>query len=93
MQCIPEMKIISCIGLSQIAKHEDNYKLKLSPPNNQINWPIQAIQTHFDWRTKMRGRKENGPTNPANYSDHTLKNKDFYYYQGKCYGNCKNKYL
>lgn len=31
----------------------------------------------------------NGPTNPANYSDATLRNKDFYYYQGKCYGNCK----
>ena len=31
---------------------------------------------------------ENGPTNPANYTDYNLKNKDFYYYQGKCYGNC-----
>lgn len=33
----------------------------------------------------------NGPTNPANYSDSTLRNKDFYYYQGKCYGNCSGK--
>jgi hypothetical protein len=32
---------------------------------------------------------KNGPTNAANYSDYSLKNKDFYYYQGKCYGNCK----
>lgn len=32
---------------------------------------------------------ENGPTNSANYSDATLRNRDFYYYQGKCYGNCK----
>jgi hypothetical protein len=32
---------------------------------------------------------ENGPTNPANYTDYGLKNKDFYYYQGKCYGNCR----
>jgi hypothetical protein len=31
---------------------------------------------------------ENGPMNPANYTDYNLKNKDFYYYQGKCYGNC-----
>jgi hypothetical protein len=38
---------------------------------------------------KCVGGNENGPTNPANYSDPTLKNKDFYYYQGKCYGNCK----
>jgi hypothetical protein len=32
---------------------------------------------------------ENGPSNPANYTDYNLKNKDFYYYQGKCYGNCR----
>lgn len=32
---------------------------------------------------------ENGPSNPANYTDGSLKNKDFYYYQGKCYGNCR----
>lgn len=31
---------------------------------------------------------ERGPTNPANYSDFTVVNKDVYYYQGKCYGNC-----
>jgi hypothetical protein len=34
---------------------------------------------------------ENGPKNVANYTDYSLKNKDFYYYQGKCYGNCQNK--
>lgn len=31
---------------------------------------------------------ERGPTLTANYSDYELANKDFYYYQGKCYGNC-----
>ena len=33
---------------------------------------------------------ENGPYMTANYTDYTLttKNNDFYYYQGKCYGNC-----
>jgi len=31
---------------------------------------------------------ENGPKNVANYTDYNLKNRDFYYYQGKCYGNC-----
>ena len=31
---------------------------------------------------------ERGPTLTANYSDYELINKDFYYYQGKCYGNC-----
>lgn len=32
---------------------------------------------------------ESGPSMTANYSDYSLRNKDFYYYQGKCYGNCK----
>lgn len=31
----------------------------------------------------------NGPHFVANYTDYALKNKDFYYYQGKCYGNCE----
>jgi len=30
----------------------------------------------------------NGPTRTANYSDYNLQNRDFYYYSGKCYGNC-----
>ncbi len=34
---------------------------------------------------------ENGPTNSANYSDYNLRNRDFYYYNGKCYGNCTGK--
>lgn len=29
-----------------------------------------------------------GPTYKSNYGDAFLRNKDFYYYQGKCYGNC-----
>ncbi len=35
----------------------------------------------------VAGSKQ-GPTLTANYSDYELVNKDFYYYQGKCYGNC-----
>ena len=31
---------------------------------------------------------QQGPLVRANYSDIFVKNKDFYYYQGKCYGNC-----
>jgi len=33
---------------------------------------------------------ENGPIMKSNYNDIYLRNKDFYYYQGKCYGNCRN---
>lgn len=31
---------------------------------------------------------EKGPTDTRNYGDKTLKNKDYYYHSGKCYGNC-----
>lgn len=33
---------------------------------------------------------ESGPIMKDNYSDYMISNKDFYYYQGKCYGNCPN---
>lgn len=32
-----------------------------------------------------------GPTNRANYGDQRLTNRDFYYYKGKCYGNCSSQ--
>ena len=33
---------------------------------------------------------EKGPKMKSNYSDITVTNRDYYYYQGKCYGNCPN---
>lgn len=30
-----------------------------------------------------------GPHNKLNYGDITVRDKDYYYYMGKCYGNCK----
>ena len=30
----------------------------------------------------------NGPSMKSNYSDFLLVNRDYYYYKGKCYGNC-----
>ena len=30
----------------------------------------------------------NGPSVSSNYSDTTIQNRDFYYFKGKCYGNC-----
>jgi len=32
---------------------------------------------------------ESGPYQKTNYGDIFIRNKDFYYYQGKCYGNCE----
>ena len=34
---------------------------------------------------------ETGPNNRSHYGDVLLRNKDFYYYKGKCYGNCANE--
>jgi hypothetical protein len=39
--------------------------------------------------SKCVSGNESGPTMKANYSDIFVKNRDFYYYNGKCYGNCK----
>ena len=40
--------------------------------------------------TKCVRGNSTGPTNQSNYADIFLKNKDFYYYKNKCYGNCQN---
>ena len=34
---------------------------------------------------------EQGPLIETNYSNFLIKNRDYYYYQGKCYGNCGNQ--
>jgi hypothetical protein len=34
---------------------------------------------------------EKGPTIKANYGDTSLQNRDYFYYRGKCYGNCKDR--
>jgi hypothetical protein len=31
---------------------------------------------------------QSGPSVKSNYSDKTIINRDYYYYRGKCYGNC-----
>ena len=37
----------------------------------------------------VQGNKQ-GPTNKGIYNDTTIKNKDVYYYRGKCFGNCSD---
>jgi hypothetical protein len=39
--------------------------------------------------SKCVSGNENGPFYKTNYGDVFLRNKDYYYYQGKCYGNCQ----
>ena len=38
--------------------------------------------------SKCVAGNEAGPTIKSNYSDVSVLNRDYYYYQGKCYGNC-----
>lgn len=38
--------------------------------------------------TKCVAGSAQGPTSKLNYGDITIRNRDFYYYKGKCYGNC-----
>jgi len=38
--------------------------------------------------SKCVAGNENGPTYKANYGDYLLRNKDSYYHNGQCYGNC-----
>ena len=40
--------------------------------------------------SKCAAGNEKGPKLKSTYSDPRLMNKDYYYYQGKCYGNCKS---
>ena len=35
---------------------------------------------------------QTGPSIQSNYTDYILKNTDYYYYRGKCYGNCSRSY-
>jgi hypothetical protein len=38
--------------------------------------------------TKCVAGNESGPIMKSNFADIFVKNRDFYYYNGKCYGNC-----
>ena len=35
---------------------------------------------------------QTGPSIQSNYNDLSLKNTDYYYYRGRCYGNCSRSY-
>ena len=39
--------------------------------------------------SKCVSGNKRGPFDKLNYGDITVRDKDYYYYQGKCYGNCK----
>jgi len=35
---------------------------------------------------------ETGPSKQSNYSDFLVKNRDYYFFKGSCYGNCSHNY-
>lgn len=43
--------------------------------------------------TKCVAGDEKGPYFKSNYSDPFIRNKDVYYYKGKCFGNCENDFF
>ena len=59
-------------------------KCRLIPGNNCASTSCCVL---LGGKKCVAGNQQ-GPLVRANYSDIFVKNKDFYYYQGKCYGNC-----
>lgn len=69
-----------------------NDSIKLEEQCNAINNQTCAATTCC---VLLGGQKcvagnEKGPVMKDNYRDFKILNNDFYYYQGKCYGNCPN---
>lgn len=69
--------------------YKDN-KPKLEENCNQLKPDSCAISSCcvLLGGSKCVSGNENGPYERSNYSDLFVRNKDFYYYKGKCYGNC-----
>ena len=69
------------------------YKDSPIEKENSCNALNPGICASTDCCILLNGKKcvagnEYGASQKANYSDFLLGNVDFYYYQGKCYGNC-----
>ncbi len=72
-------------------KYKNDY-IKIEENCNAINNNSCAATTCcilFGGQKCVAGN-EKGPIMKENYSDFKILNKDFYYYKGKCYGNCPN---
>jgi hypothetical protein len=70
----------------------------LYPDTNALEQACNALDTNACGSTScctlLGGEKcvygsESGPHFKSNYSNFMVKNPEFYYYQGKCYGNCQ----
>ena len=73
-----------------ICSHYKDYPKKIESECNKLDKNICAST---DCCVLFGGSKcvagnTHGPTSKLNYGDITIRNRDFYYYKGKCYGNC-----
>lgn len=73
-----------------ICSHYKDYPEKIESECNKLDKNICAST---DCCVLFGGSKcvagnAHGPTSKLNYGDITIRNRDFYYYKGKCYGNC-----
>ena len=78
-----------------ICTHYKDYPDKLEEECNKLD---KNICGSTDCCVLLGGSKcvsgnAQGPTSKLNYNDITIRNRDYYYYKGKCYGNCQNQFI
>ena len=78
-----------------ICTHYKDYPDKLEEECNKLD---KNICGSIDCCVLLGGSKcvsgnAQGPTSKLNYGDVTIRNRDYYYYKGKCYGNCQNQFI
>ena len=74
-------------------KQEANFPLKIDEKCRQVDKNQCASMSCcvLLGGSKCVAGNENGPTMSKYYSDSTIVNRDYYYYQGKCYGHCPER--
>ena len=73
-----------------ICSHYKDYPEKMETECNKLNKNICASTNCcvLFGGSKCVAGNARGPTSKLNYGDVTIRNRDYYYYKGKCYGNC-----
>lgn len=73
-----------------ICNHYKDYPEKIEAECNKLDKNICASTNCcvLFGGSKCVAGNAHGPTSKLNYGDITIRNRDFYYYKGKCYGNC-----
>ena len=73
-----------------ICSHYKDYPEKMETECNKLSKNICASTDCcvLFGSSKCVAGNAHGPTSKLNYGDITIRNRDYYYYKGKCYGNC-----